>query len=235
MDSPVPQKYLTSALLSVFFPEVCLHCGEKIADTGLLCAACATQGIKKFTAPQMPAQHARYPQAHAFVYEGIAKSLLKAAKFSDRRRALHGWIDLAAPRLVSLIEGDTLVLALPSRRKFLSRLLKAIVPKGKLVPDAFQFKREGFLFQRANKTLGEAARYRRIHDTLLWGGRKIPAAARYVICDDVFTTGATLNHAGYLVEKNLRVQPEQITLWALLARPREFTCEFPANNHPCGA
>ena len=235
MDSPVPQKYLTGALLSAFFPEVCLHCGENIADAGLFCAACSAQGIKKFTAPQMPAQHARYPQAHAFVYEGVAKSLLKAAKFSDRRRALQRWIDLAAPQLLPLIQADTFVLALPSRRKFLKRLLKAIVPKRQLLLHAYEFKREKFLLQRANKSLGEAARYRRIHDTLQWKGVKLPASGRYVICDDVFTTGATLNHAGYLAEKNLRVQPEQIALWALLARPREFTFEYPANNHPYGA
>ena len=210
-------------LLQALFPEACLHCGEKIADAGLFCTPCAANGTRKFAAGETHEKQARYPQAHAFVYEGIAKSLLKAAKFADRRRALASWIDLAAPQLAPLMEGDALVLVLPSRRKFLSRLLKAIVPKEKLVLNAFQFKRETFLFQRANKTLGEAARYRRIHDTLLWGGRKIPTAARYVICDDVFTTGATLNHAGYLAEKKLGLRPEQITLWALLARPREFS------------
>lgn len=223
MDSPVPQKHLTGTLLSAFFPEVCLHCGEKIADAGLLCAACSAQGIQKFTVAETTTQHARYHQAHAFVYDGIAKSLLKAAKFSDRRRALHSWIDLAAPLLIPLTEGGTMVLALPSRRKFLSRLLKAIVPKQKLVLNAFSFKRETLLFRRANKALGEAARYRRIHDTLQWKALGLPAAERYVICDDIFTTGATLSHAGYLAEKNLGIQPKQITLWALLARPREFT------------
>ncbi|GEM_PF-2681979 len=223
MDSSLPQKYLINALLSAFFPEVCLHCGEKVADTGLFCALCAARGIKRFTTADTKTQQTRYPHAHAFVYEGVAKTLLKAAKFSERRRALQRWIDLAAPQLLRLIEHDTLVLALPSRRKFLRRLLKAIVPKEKLVLNGFQFSRERFLFQRANKALGEAARYRRIHDTLQWHGVKLPAAGRYVICDDIFTTGATLTHAGYLVEKNLDLQPEQITLWALLARPREFT------------
>lgn len=223
MDSPVSQKYLTGALLQTFFPEVCLHCGENMADAGLFCAPCAARGIQKYAAAETKTQQARYPHAHAFVYAGIAKSLLKAAKFADRRRALHSWIDLAAPQIAPLLEGDSLVLALPSRRKFLSRLLKAIVPKEKLVLDAFQFKRETFFFRRANKTLGEAARYRRIHDSLQWNGIKISTAKRYIVCDDIFTTGATLNHAGYLAEKNLVIQPEQITLWALLARPREFT------------
>ena len=223
MDSPVSEKHLTGKLLQVFFPETCLHCGENIADKGLFCATCARQGIKRFSSTVTQVQHARYPQAHAFVYEGIAKTLLKAAKFSARRRALKSWITLATPQLTPLLEQDTLVLALPSRRKFLTHLLKAIVPKSKLVLNAFAFRRESLFSQRANKALGEAARYRRIHDTLYWNGIKLPVAQRYLICDDIFTTGATLNHAAYLAEKNLAIQPGQITLWALLARPREFT------------
>ncbi len=213
-------------MLQALFPEVCLHCGEKIADAGLFCGACAEQGVKKYIASATRAQQARYPHAHAFVYEGIAKSLLKVAKFSDRRRALKSWIDLATPQLSPLVGQGALVLALPSRRKFLARLLKAIVPKQQLILNAFAFKRETFLFQRANKTLGEAARYRRIHDTLQWKSVNFPPARRYLICDDIFTTGATLNHAGYLAEKNLAIRPEQITLWALLARPREFISEI---------
>lgn len=210
-------------LLQALFPETCLHCGERLADSGLLCNPCAAQGISKFSANETKTQQARYPQSHAFVYTGIARSLLKAAKFSERRRAVKSWIDLAAPQLVPLIGADSLVLALPSRRKFLRRLLKAIVPKQQLVLDAFSFKKERIFLRSANKALGEAARYRRIHDTLQWNGRPLLSAKRYVICDDVFTTGATLTHAGYLVEKNLQLKPDQITLWALLARPREFT------------
>ena len=222
MDSPVPEKHLTGKLLQALFPETCLHCGENLADQGLFCATCARHGIQKFAAAGSQAQQARYAQAHAFVYEGIAKTMLKAAKFSDRRRALKSWIDLAKPQLGPLVAPGTLFLALPSRRKFLSRLLRAIIPKNQLVFNAYRFEREGFFSRRANKALGEAARYRRIHDTLQWRDLKLPAAERYVICDDIFTTGATLTHAGYLAEKNLGLQPEQITLWALLARPREF-------------
>ena len=210
-------------LLQALFPESCLHCGERMADAGLLCTGCAAQGIHKFTEDKSKTQQARYGQAHAFVYTGIARSLLKAAKFSERRRAVKSWINLATPQLTTLIGADSLVLALPSRRKFLQPLLTAIVPKQQLVLDAFSFKKEKIFLRSANKALGEAARYRRIHDTLLWNGRRLPTAKRYVICDDVFTTGATLTHAGYLTEKNLQLKPDQITLWALLARPREFT------------
>lgn len=213
---------MTGMLLQALFPETCLHCGEKMADAGLFCSPCAAQGIREFSANGVQVQQVRYGQAHAFVYEGVARSLLKAAKFSERRRAVKRWIDLAAPQLRTLVGADSLVLALPSRRKFLQRLVKAIVPKKQLVLDAFSFKKEKIFLRRANKALGEAARYRRIHETLQWRGKQLPAAKQYVICDDVFTTGATLTHAGYLTEKNLQLKPDQITLWALLARPREF-------------
>jgi hypothetical protein len=52
------------------------------------------------------------------------------------------------------------------------------------------------------EALGEAARYRRIHDTLQWNGRPLLSAKRYVICDDVFTTGATINEIAKLLIMN---------------------------------
>ena len=75
-------------------------------------------------------------------------------------------------------------------------------------------------FGEKNKNLGEAARFRRIRESLVRGARPIPKAERYVLCDDVLTTGATLGQAAWLLEQS-GIAREKILLWALLYRRRE--------------
>ncbi len=219
MDSALPQKSLIGDALSALFPELCLECGTKIAHHDLFCKTCSQDGILKRVG-FLPSED-EIQRQYAFLYEGPGKTLFSAAKFSDRRRAVNFFIRESRGDLTGISGGSTIVLALPSRRNFLRRLLKALVPRQKLILDAFLVKRK-LLQNDANKLLGEAERYKRIHESLIWSGKNLPAAERYVIADDVSTTGATLNHAAYLLQKHAGIRPGQITLWALMHRPRVF-------------
>jgi predicted amidophosphoribosyltransferase len=220
MDSALSQKSVIGGALSALFPELCLECGSKVAGHALFCNTCAQQGILK-PVGSIASEDGVHRQ-YAFLYEGLGKTLFAAAKFSDRRRAVNFLIREARTNLTDLCSGSAVVLALPSRKKFLRRLLRAIVPKQKLILEAFQVKRK-LLRNDANKLLGEAERYKRIHESLVWKLKNLPTVERYIIADDVSTTGATLNHAAYLLQKHGGIRKEQITLWALMQRPRLFT------------
>ena len=219
MDSALPQKSLTSKLLAAVFPELCLECGVRISRDNFFCDACGREGILK-PVGLIPVEDG-IARKFAFLYEGAAKTLFAAAKFSERRRAVDFLKSAAREDLENLSAGSALVLALPSRKKFLRGLLAANVAKQKLIPDAFRIQKRRFGGD-ANKLLGEAERYRRIHQSLVWNGVSIPPAERYVLCDDVSTTGATLNHAAHLVQENLGISKSQITLWSLMYRERLF-------------
>ena len=206
-------------LLQALFPENCLLCDERLTGGRLICRQCEVSDPLK-PAPEFAPE--RYGRQFGFLYEGSGKALLKAAKFGNRRRARNFWIAAARPLLTQLAGEKTKLLALPSSKPFLRQLLQAVVPPERLVLNAFRTKRSAFFGNDANKFLGEAARYRRIHDSLQWNNQVIGEADRYIICDDVSTTGATLIHAARLTESHLRIAPERITIWALLYRPREF-------------
>lgn len=202
-------------LLQGFFPELCLHCGEKIVDRDFFCTACAPRSGFDV----IPAENPKYRQHYTFVYEGPLQTLFQAAKFSGRRRARRFFTEAAARDLDNLNDGKSVFLALPSRSDFLRTLLKKSLPATRLISDAFQVKRSLF-GNKANKLLGEAGRYRRIHESLLWAGAALPEAERYILCDDVSTTGATLGHAAHLLSKNAGVDASRILLWSLMYRPR---------------
>lgn len=219
MDTALPQKSLIGWALQAIFPELCLECGEKLPRSGFFCADCGETGSLKRVGDMEPENG--ITRRFVFVYEHTGKTLFAAAKFSGRRRAVNFFRREALDHLSPLCAGETLVLSLPSRKKFLAQLLRAIVPKGKLILNAFGVKRSPF-GRSANKLLSEGERYKRIHESLNWSAKKIPAADRYILCDDVSTTGATLNHAAYLLQKYAGIPKEKIVLWALMYRPRHF-------------
>lgn len=219
MDSALPQKSLIGSALQAVFPELCIECGKKIPRSAFFCDACGeTGGLTR--AGDVAAENG-IERRFAFLYEKTGKTLFAAAKFSERRRAMHYLIREGRSHLAPLFGGSTLVLGLPSRRKFLRKLLGSIVPKEKLMLNAFAVRRKLF-GKDANKLLGEGERYKRIHENLIWAEKPLPAADRYILCDDVSTTGATLNHAAYLLQKHAGVAKERILLWALMYRPRHF-------------
>lgn len=219
MGAPLSETIVIDFILQAIFPEFCLHCGERVRQNAMLCTRCASGEILK--RPVGVAKANGIEQKFSFLYEGAAKTLFSAAKFSERQRPLKYFIEAARPDLVEMLTEKTIFLAVPSRRKFLARLLGAILPPGTLVLDAFRFEKEG-KNSAANKLLGEAGRYRRIHESLTWNNANLRPAEKYIVCDDVSTTGATLSHAAHLVQQHLDIDKSNITLWALMYRERQF-------------
>ncbi|MBV6493950.1 MAG: hypothetical protein LDLANPLL_01974 [Turneriella sp.] len=218
MDKTFSSTTLKSKAVRLFFPEVCLECRKKIADKNLFCEACLRE--KPLSWHPTFVKENEFSRRFLLSYEGVGKTLFKAAKFSERSRARKFLIAHAKEEFNSLLTPSTCVLALPSRRSFLRKLLKKCIPRKQLVLDAF-FMREKLFKPSANKALSAAQRHARIHGSLFLNTKHIPMAEKYLLCDDVFTSGATLERAGYLVKENLGVKSSQITLWALMYRPHE--------------
>ncbi|AFM12187.1 ComF family protein [Turneriella parva] len=208
---------LFSAALEQLFPESCLHCRRQVAVRGLLCEACA-KTLRRYDAAS--ASHGGFSRHHALYYEGAAKDLFAAAKFSNRRRALHELVPWAATGLQNLIAPESCFVEMPSSRPFLHRLVSRLLPNTSTVRSVFAFERSKTPGQ--NKLLKEAERFRRIAETLKLNVKLVPPAKVYILCDDVFTTGATLGHAAWLLQTALSLQPEQIHLWTLMYRERLF-------------
>jgi predicted amidophosphoribosyltransferase len=127
------------------------------------------------------------------------------------------------PSLQKLNTPESSFIEMPSSRPFLHNLLKRALPSDKISRAAFvfDFARKG----KQNKALKEAERFQRIAETLKLSGRPLPEAKMFILCDDVFTTGATLGHAAWLLQQKLALEPAQIQLWSLMYRPRQFEDE----------
>jgi predicted amidophosphoribosyltransferase len=208
---------LISAALEQILPESCLHCRERVAVRGLLCETCG-KTLRRHDAAD--AKHSSFSRHHALYYEGAAKALFSAAKFSNRRRALQALAPWAATSLQKLNAPESCFIEMPSSRPFLHRLVKQLLPNAKVARKAFTFEKSRTPGQ--NKLLKEAERFRRIAETLKLNAGELRPAKTYILCDDVFTTGATLGHAAWLLQTALSLQPEQIQLWTIMYRERLF-------------
>ncbi len=203
-------------LLQAVFPEPCLHCKLYLPEAGLICTRCVAELPQAEENSIVPGLH--YQTQYLYFYEGVQKSLFKAAKFSGRRRAREFLFPLAHAALHALAQSGTLFLPMPSSRSFLGELLRSAVPRDQIYPEMYVLRKARW--GESNKQLGEAARFRRMRESLMRSARMLPEAERYILCDDVLTTGATLGQAAWLLESS-GVPREKIVLWALLYRRRE--------------
>jgi len=203
-------------LLQAIFPEPCLHCRTCLPDRGVICARCTEE--LPHCGQNSTVAGAYYQTRYLYAYEGVQKSLFKAAKFARRRKARNMVFRLAHGALASLAEPGTVFLPMPSSRDFLATLVRSAVPRDRIHVGMFRLRKDKF--GEKNKQLGEAARFRRIRESLVRGAKPLPVAERYVLCDDVLTTGATLGQAAWLLEQS-GIAREKILLWALLYRRRE--------------
>lgn len=206
---------LTGNILQQLFPERCLHCEERLSDAHLLCAVCANTLRKGPVDTDIVAGMRR---RYALIYDAAAKSLFAAAKFSDRRRARQLLVEIAAENLKGLVNDSALFIEIPSSRPFLHGLLRRVVPRRQILNGIFAIDRTGSY--KSNKLLKESDRFQRIAATLTLSGKNIPEAGHYVICDDVYTTGATMGHAAWLL-RQAGVEADNLTMWSLMFRERQ--------------
>lgn len=213
------QRFLcyTDYLLQAAFPEPCQHCGEKFPLHGILCESCQAKIIESARNKVLP--QAYYETQYLLSYQGVIKSLFTAAKFAQRRRATTIIYRLAHPALAALCTSDTLFVPMPSSRRLLLSLLENCVPRAYIAKGIFHVRKR--ITEKQNKYLSEAGRFRRIRETLHRSKKNLPEAVRYILCDDVLTTGATLGQAAWLFEQN-GIARERILLWALCYQERKF-------------
>lgn len=213
------QRFLcyTDYLLQATFPEPCQHCGEKFPLHGIFCENCQAQ-LPESVINTVPAK-AHYETQYLLPYQGVIKSLFTAAKFAQRRRATATMYRLAHPALSTLCAPDTLFVPMPSSRRLLLSLLENCVPRAYIAKGIFHVRKR--ITEKQNKYLSEAGRFRRIRETLHRSKKNLPQAARYILCDDVLTTGATLGQAAWLLEQS-GIARERILLWALCYQERKF-------------
>jgi predicted amidophosphoribosyltransferase len=217
MDSSLFEESLISRLQHYLLPERCLYCQQRYADRALFCSKCVDENPMRSAA----STHALpYQEIYGCSYDGVARSLMRAAKFGAQRRALKLCMDIARPQLRALMQSGTLFLSLPSRRPFLRRLLQKVLPAKVLEVDAFTFEDNEKANATANKSLGLRGRYRRIYTSLKWKNPRLADVKRCVVCDDVSTSGATLLRAARIAQEQLALQDEDMTVWALMHRPR---------------
>lgn len=202
-------------LFQIAFPEPCLHCGANFPPQGILCKSCHAALLESVADMALPTAY--YTTHYLFLYQGVVKSLFKAAKFSHRRRAIATLCSLAYPSLAALCTPGSVLVPMPSSRNFLSQLLEKSVPHERIYKGVFHIRQEFVGTQ--NKHLSEAARFRRIRQILYRSKKELPSATRYILCDDVLTTGATLGQAAALLEQN-GIARDKILLWALCYRER---------------
>lgn len=203
-------------MLQAIFPEPCLHCGGRLPEHGVLCAAC--EANMPPAGQNCAVAGAYYQTNYVFLYEGVQKSLFKAAKFAGRRRAQTRICSAAGRALAKLAIPGVMFLPMPSSRSFLNAVLRSALARGQLQPGLFRLRRQGT--GDSNKRLGEAARFRRIRESLVRSAEPLPRAELYVLCDDVLTTGATLGQAAWLLEE-AGIARDKILLWALFYRARQ--------------
>ncbi len=140
-----------------------------------------------------------------FSYQGTTRILLQMAKFRKRRMAQKYILYYmkhhfgALHKLIEEYNSDILLLNMCSSKKLLYQLVKRIATHHK-VPHISIFKKVNLAIQ--NKFLHEEERYLQVEKNMELNVRYIEQLKQYrafLIIDDVWTTGATLNYAAKLL------------------------------------
>lgn len=190
--------------LAVLFPVDCAGCGA--ADRSV-CAAC-------LASLQQPVIHSRTPGGlpvrSAVRYEGVARSLVLALKEDNRTDVAPTLRRHLAPLRDPVL---TLVAVPPSRQAWRRRGYDPVALLAGRTLRGLEVARQ----TSAQKSLTEAERARNRAGSLRARGPL--AGLRVVVCDDVMTTGSTLDEAARALRAAGAEVIEAITL---AATPRYF-------------
>ena len=201
--------------LHVLFPEECSICGKDFIKNGLpLCSGCLAETeenvyvercekcAEKLHKGQCSVCLSRtlYFQKGFFfwVYEGTEKELFMMAKFENRKKSTKYLTEKAIVLFDEKINLNKFtILSLPSSNSFLRNILMTIAEK-KNLRLYFPFSQKK---KRQSKTLDAKDRFLALKDSLSlkeelsWLDKK----TKYLLFDDVWTTGATLNMAAKIL------------------------------------
>lgn len=190
-------------LRSEAFYPVCTSCLKRLPiPIGSRCVVCSRSLISEERICTRCRERRYHFTAHisACEYRDEAKELLAAYKFDNRRRVSRVIADILAPLIA---DQEVPVIPVPFRRK--SRHLRGWDPVGEICRHLRR--RHGIRVIRClertggtpQKALGFEARRLNVAGRIRL--RKRPGAGRFVLLDDVFTSGATLDEcARVLIE-----------------------------------
>lgn len=210
------------ALQDVFFPPNCVHC-RGLAEEGPyrhLCARCARllsfigepDGEAPAEAGPRRAERARaFGSARAAVrLEGPARSLLLELKYHAGRHVLAdiGEIFRRSPALLAHVRGAILVpVPLHPRKQRERGFNQSRLLCVELARVAGAGTTVELLLRRVRDTpsqtaLDRSAREANLRDAFAPAGRIPDPERRYVVMDDVLTTGATLNGCAWILRRS---------------------------------
>ncbi len=233
---------IINIFLDQFFPERCSHCRERyVGFRNTLCDVCLSN-IRKISIKNrckkcgeklddgcISCSKKKLLFKSSFFlwsYKKEARNLLKLAKFKERKNAFRylsnciknlNEMDLSHLKLNS----DTVILPVTSSRPFIYKM-SGILAKILSLPLLKPYKKSSSRIQ--SKLLHEKDRYLQIENTLQLKSNFVPLLKKYsnfIIVDDIWTTGATLNYAAkLLVDQN--IEPENIQVMAFFRRDKHI-------------
>lgn len=216
---------LSRMALDLLFPPRCIACREPTDVAHGLCPACWREtpfvagpvcercGVPVPEGPG-PARELRCtgclarPRAWdrgraALLYDGTARSLVLALKHADRldlARPLSAWMARAGAEL--LAEGPVLVPVPLHWRRFLSRRANQSAELARAIARGAGLSMAPGLLRRTRATGSQEGRNRAAREEGVRGAFAVPARARgavaggrFLLVDDVMTSGATLSEA----------------------------------------
>lgn len=215
-------------LFRYFFPEYCRHCNERVAEeNSLFCRDCLGK-IKIFSVEN------RCPlcgedsygicsscqqkeiffskSKFIYLYEETAISLMRELKFQDSFRA---WEIVKSDLDKKLnFENNIVFITMPSTKKFVLQIGKYLAQKfqGYHIAHFFSFQKE-----KETKKLNLANRFWHLEKMGI-ADVNLPMAKKYILVDDIYTTGATLNKGARLLVEKKSIPIENIEVFALFRR-----------------
>ncbi len=211
-------------LLDFLFPRRCLSCGKpgfyicskcqlKIQwANNQICPVCERPAIGGATHPRCQTRYSLNGLTSFWVYEGIIKKAIKDLKYrlvSDLAKELIFLLRLNDSSIFQHIDKDTVLVPVPLHKsRFNWRGFNQAEILGKNLAEKLkiQFFPEFLLRTRATKPqveLKEKERRENIKNAFIVNPKfsDFPSGRRFIIFDDVWTTGATLRTCGTILKR----------------------------------
>ena len=227
-----------SGTVNLFWPELCLCCESQLMRSQrVLCESCFRKLEKSSVTdcPRCGEHQEKIGKAclscterelffsnfgYALIYSGLGKRLLERGKFHARRRVIKFLAQYARQSFLKASKNRVVVL-LPSSHSFLYDLICSVEdsqePTTIIMHDVFSQDRT----EVATKKLSHHLRFRKLQNEL-----KIlnppQASASVLLCDDIYTTGATLNQAARLLHEVVGTERAKISAWTLFRTNKRY-------------